>query len=150
MDSNEDRVKLCIKRHPDWPDGRISNSLNIRMKEIEAIRLGIPVASQESAAAPVAGVGAAVSMSDVRQKLDTAAAIRREIVAIKRDHLVPEEELCRLTAGRDRNRFRRAVDNNPELARAHRIKLRLDESTEGKFFWGHAEDITEAARLRDL
>jgi hypothetical protein len=64
--------------------------------------------------------------------------------------LLPQDELCRLTVGRDRNRFRRAIDNNPDLVRAHRVRLCLDDSTEGKFYWGHEADVQEAARLRDM
>jgi hypothetical protein len=86
----------------------------------------------------------------VRDRLDVAAMIRRQIGAVPKGQLIPEDELCRLTAGRDRNRFRRAVENNPDLARQHRVRLRLDDSTDGKFYWGHETDIQEAVRLRDL
>jgi hypothetical protein len=83
----------------------------------------------------------------VRERFDIAAAIKRELARLGRGKILPEEDLCRLTAGKDRNRFRRALDNNPELAKAHRIKMRLDDGGEGKFFWGGVSEIAEARRL---
>jgi hypothetical protein len=76
--------------------------------------------------------------------------IRRQVGQIPKGQLLPEEELCRLTAGRDRNRFRRAIENNPDEFKMHRVRLRLDESTDGKWFWGRAADVAEAIRIRDL
>jgi hypothetical protein len=154
MRSNEERIKLCIVRHPEWNDKRIRNSINVPMAEIKAIRAGLPLplagpTSAEAAASPRPGP-ASVSIGEIRYRLDTPAAIRREISRIGKGQLLQEDELCRVVCGRDRNRFRRAIDNNPDLARAHRIKLRLDESGDGKYFWGSAEDIAEATRLRDL
>ena len=91
-----------------------------------------------------------VSLSSIREKLDIAEAIKREIQKIPKGKLILEDEMCRRTAGKDRNRFRRAVDNNAEFFRAHRVKLKLDDGGEGKFFWGQDADIAEAVRIRDL
>jgi hypothetical protein len=141
MDATE-TIKRCLNRHPDWNDQRISKSTNARLAAIEAVRNGAP--TQEAPAF------ASVSLVAVRDRLDVAAMIRKQVSGIPKGQLIPEDELCRLTAGRDRNRFRRAVENNPDLARQHRVRLRLDDSTDGKFYWGRESDIQEAVRLRDL
>jgi hypothetical protein len=154
ISSNAERINACLRRHPDWTDKRIRNALNIQIAEIRTIRAGAPAVAPgpeaaEDAPRPALGL-AAVSMAEIRGKLDIAAAIRRELAKIRRGQLLPEDELCRLTSGRDRNRFRRAVENNPDLARTHRVKLRLDDSGDGKYYWGSEEDVAEATRLRDL
>lgn len=148
-----EKIKRCLVRHPDWPNSRIAKSTGARHDAIEAVRRGeqpppVPV----SAPLPpnTSTPPASVSLAAVRERFDVAAAIRRTIADVKRGTLMPEDELCRLTAGRDRSRFRRAIENNPDLARAHRVRLRLDDSTDGKFFWGHETDIAEAVRLRDM
>jgi hypothetical protein len=141
MDAAE-KIKRCLDRHPDWDLRRVSSATGFPYAAIEAARKGAP--------APEAPAFASVSLMAVRDRLDVAAMIRRQIGAVPKGQLIPEDELCRLTAGRDRNRFRRAVENNPDLARQHRVRLRLDDSTDGKFYWGHETDIQEAVRLRDL
>jgi hypothetical protein len=35
---NEDRIKACITRHPDWTDRQVSKSLGLRLLEVEADR----------------------------------------------------------------------------------------------------------------
>ena len=150
----EEKIRGCIERHPDWDTARIAKSCGAHHGEVDAVRRGEQVPDpgtakqypkQEPASAP-----AGISLAAVKQRFDIAGAISRAVKEIRRGTLLPEDELCRLTAGRDRSRFRRAVENNPELSRAHRVRLRLDDSSEGKFYWGHAEDIAEAIRLRDM
>jgi hypothetical protein len=149
-----ERIFACLQRHPDWDTARIAKSCAARHGDVDAVRRGEQVPDpgtaeqfpkQEPASAP-----AGISLAAVKQRFDIAGAISRAVKEIRRGTLLPEDELCRLTAGRDRSRFRRAVENNPELSRAHRVRLRLDDSSEGKFYWGHAEDIAEAIRLRDM
>ena len=149
-----ERIVSCLQRHPDWDTARIAKSCGAHHGEVDAVRRGEQVPDpgtaerflkREPATAP-----AAISLARVKERFDIAAAITRALSTVKRGTLLPEDELCRLTAGRDRSRFRRAVENNPELSRAHRVRLRLDDSSEGKFYWGHAEDIAEAIRLRDM
>lgn len=141
--TTEEKIKNALKRHPEWADRRIANSTGGGLAEIQAVRGG---GSRPEAAL----AGASISLATVKDRFDVAAAIRRELIKVRRGHLLPEDELCRVTAGKDRNRFRRAVDNNPDLARRHRVKLRLDESGDGKFYWGQAADVLAAIRLRDL
>ena len=166
-----EKIKRCLERHPDWPNSRIAKSTGARHDAIEAVRRGeqpppgepvVPLQISPENAAEIRGrvkawrgqhqqaPPASVSLAAVRERFDIAASIRRTIAGIQRGTLLPEDELCRLTAGRDRSRFRRAIENNPDLARAHRVRLRLDDSTDGKFFWGHEIDIAEAVRLRDM
>lgn len=150
-----ERIKRCIDRHPDWDDKRIAKTSGARYADVEAVRRGEPVPNKGTPEAvsfveltpPPPSV---VTLAAIREKLDVAAMIRRELGKVGRGQLLPEDELCRLTAGRDRNRFRRAVENNPEEFRAHRIRLRLDESTDGKWYWGRKDDVAEALRIRDL
>lgn len=91
-----------------------------------------------------------VTLTAIREKLDIGEAIKREITKIPKGKLISEDEMCRRTSGKDRNRFRRAVDNNADFFRAHRVKLRLDEGGDGKFYWGQAADVAEAVALRDM
>lgn len=35
---NEDRVKNCLDRHPDWTNSRVSNALKVPVGEVEAVR----------------------------------------------------------------------------------------------------------------
>lgn len=148
-----EKIKACLQRHPDWETRRIAKAIGARLGEVEAARCGAgavpktgtPEVFPEHTPAP-----ASVSLASIRERLDIAAAITRALSSVKRGTLLPEDELCRMTAGRDRNRFRRAVDNHPDLARAHRVKLRLDDATDGKYYWGRADDVQEAIRLRDM
>jgi hypothetical protein len=149
-----ERIFACLQRHPDWDTARIAKSCAARHGDVDAVRRGEQVPdpgtadrfpTQEPASAPVG-----ISLAAVREKLDVAAMIRREVSKIPGGQLIPEDEMCRLTAGRDRNRFRRAVENNADVFRPHRVRLRLDDSSDGKWYWGRAADITEAARIRDL
>jgi len=97
--------------------------------------------------APVRPEGAGfVMLAKVIEKYDIAAAIRRELAVLPKGRLILETELCQKTAGTDRNRFRRTVENNAEAFRAYRIKLRLDDG-EPKWYWGGMSDIEEATRI---
>lgn len=152
IDVNE-KVRRCVAKHPDWHWKRIASATGGHKPVIEAILRGEPVPELTPAPAPGpvdSSAPGCISLSAVRDKLDIAAMIRREVNRIPRGQLMPEDDLCRLTAGRDRNRFRRAVENNADCFRAHRVRLRLDESTEGKWYWGQAPDVAEAIRIRDL
>lgn len=156
LDVNE-KIRRCIAKHPDWTWKRIACATGGRKASVEAILRGepvpcvtpAPVISKDAAPATPPGM-ACISLAAVREKLDVAAMIRREVSKIPGGQLIPEDEMCRLTAGRDRNRFRRAVENNADVFRPHRVRLRLDESTDGKWYWGRRDDIAEAMRIRDL
>ena len=91
-----------------------------------------------------------VSLEKIIQKYDIKAAIERELMTLPKGKLIEESELCRRAAGTDRNRFRRTIENNAEAFRTLRIKLKIDESAEGKWFWGSIQDIAEAQKMRDL
>ena len=90
-----------------------------------------------------------VSLEKIKTKLDIAAAILRELETVPKGTLIAEQELCQRAAGQDRNRFRRAVENGEDTFRTRRVRLKLDEG-EARWFWGHAEDIAEALKIRDL
>ena len=145
----EEKVKRAIERHPDWADRRIQNSTGGTLGMIARARGGGDITAPKlrdfTSKAP-----AVISLADVRQKFDIPAAIKRELARLDRGSLLPEDELCRLTAGKDRNRFRRAIDNNPQIAKAHRIKIRLEESGDGRYLWGSVADIAEARRIYEM
>lgn len=91
-----------------------------------------------------------VTLAKVKEKFDVLTAIKREVGKIGKGQLIPEALMCERTSGRDRNRFRRTVENNADELTPFRVKLRLDDSSEGKWYWGRAEDVAEAVRIRDL
>jgi len=143
--TSEERIIKCLQRHPDWSDKRIRNSLDISINLVRAVREGTPIPEQ-----PVVHVRPGiVSLSAVREKLDTRAAILREVSSLPTDQLIDERELRQRAAGNDANRFRRTVENNGDMFRAYRIKLRLDEG-DARWYWGRSETVAEAQRLRDL
>lgn len=151
MKSVQERIAAALERHPDWGDARIMNSLAVPIAAVRAVRAGEPLGSAVSAApAPSSDPIGLVSLDKIIQKYDIKAAIERELSSLPKGKLLEEGELCRRVAGTDRQRFRRTVENNPDAVRLHRIKLRLDEASEGKFFWGSAADIAEALRIKDL
>lgn len=140
----EDRISRCLAKHPDWTTKRVCKSTGATADVVNAARRAMPGAPD----APPPAAPATISLAAVRERFDIAAAIKRELARLGRGKILPEEDLCRLTAGKDRNRFRRALDNNPELVKVHRIKMRLDDSSaDGKFYWGGAAEIAEARKL---
>ena len=154
MKSIEERVKLCIGKHPDWTDRQVSKSLGLLLGAVEEIRNRGAVAPGETvyeghpkADAPQVGL---VSLDRIRERYDIKAAILREVGKLGKGKLISENELAERAAGKDRNRFRRAVENGADELGPMRIKLRLDDSSEGKWYWGRAADIAEATRIRDL
>jgi hypothetical protein len=138
-------------RHPDWTDPRISNSLSrwhISVKEIKLVREGQLVPNALPEKKPDAG--GIVKLSKVIERYDVRSAIIRELAKLPRGSLIAESEFCVRAAGTDRNRFRRTVENNADEFRPYRIKLRLEVSSEDKWYWGHPEDIAEAQRIKEL
>ena len=141
----EEKIRRCIERHPDWTDGRIAVNVTCKVADVKAVKMGVSLpkpATQE-------GVGF-ISLKKVAERYDIRTAILREVATLSRGHLILEADLCKAAAGTDRNRFRRTVENNADEFRALRIKLKLEDSSEGKWYWGHPDDIAEAKRIRDL
>ena len=145
----EEKVRRCIARHPDWPDRRIALSINkggnCKVADVKAIRLGLSMPQQQSQER-----SSLISLKKIIEKYDIRTAILHEIAKLPEGQLILEADLCKETAGTDRNRFRRTVENNADEFRSLRIKLKLDDSSEGKWYWGHPGDIAEAQRIRDL
>ena len=147
--TDTERIIRCIERHPGWTDKQVRNSLDIRIDTIRAVRMGLPAPLATDHPPASTRPGGIVSLSAIREKLDTRAAILREVAALPADQLIDERELRTRAAGTDANRFRRTVENNGDLFRAYRIKLRLDEG-EPRWYWGQTETVAEAQGLRDL
>jgi len=142
--SLEEKIRRCAGRHPDWPAWRIAKTVGTTKAEVDRVLEG-----KENVTPPVSPENCYVSIEKIRMKYDIKSAIYRELSNIPRGKLISEAELCFRTAGTDRARFRRVVENNEEEFRRFRIKLRLDDG-EPKWFWGHPDDIAEAIRIRDL
>lgn len=138
-----ERIIGCIQRNPDWPDWRIAKSADVHVNDVRAIKSG-------TAIAPPPENAGLISLEKVINHYDIKTAIKRELLALPRGQLIIESELCIKAAGSDRNRFRRTVENNADEFRAYRVKLKLDDSSDGKWYWGNPEDIAEAQRIRDL
>jgi hypothetical protein len=133
----EERIKACIAAHPDWPNYRVGKSIRgVGVAVIAQVRAG------ESIQEPAPIQANIISLDKLKAKYDTAAAIQRELAKVPPKNFIYEDELRELAAGRDRNRFRRTVENNPELFSAHRLKVRLSDSdSEPKWIWGSEADI---------
>ena len=147
----EQKIRNCLERHPDWTMKRMSNATGARFSQIICIKEGHPMAENEPtsgypASSPDAGL---ISLDKVMQRYDIHSAILRELAGVPKGKLISETELCQRAAGTDKNRFRRTVENNDTEFRLLRIKLRLDDSGDGKWFWGGADDIAKAAAIRD-
>ena len=142
-----DRIAACIARHPDWNDKRVAKAIACRMHEVEAVRAGNPASEPEPRSTPKA-VGI-VTLDTVREKLDIRAAIHRETLRIRPGQLVEEREMRARTAGNDAARFRRAVENHEDEFAPFRLKLRLTDG-EARWWWGRADTVAEAAKIRDM
>lgn len=143
----EERIKASIARHPDWDDRKVSKSVRGATVEMaRAVREGQPLPEPPAEDRPAVGV---VTLDAVRARYDIAAAIRRELGKLRPGVLVVESEMRVRAAGKDANRFRRAVENCDEF-KAHRIKLQLDpEGAEACWYWGDSSTVAAAAKVRD-
>lgn len=147
-----EKIRSALVRHPDWSDRRIASSARgATMAKVAVVRAGGQVCNggpgDIDPQAP-AGPGI-ISIGQVRKRYDISQAIREALAAIEPGALILERELCQRTAGKDAARFRRAVENSDEF-RACRVKLKLDrDQSEGAWYWGRKEDVSEAVRLRD-
>jgi hypothetical protein len=148
--TNEVRIKACMLRHPDWDAARVADSMSVRQSEVRAI-LGSTPQVEPPALSGGNGKGAGmVDLSSVLKRYDIKAAILNELSTLPEGKLMSEAELCNRTAGNDKNRFRRTVENNPDVFNPLRIKLKLDAASDGKYFWGKSSDVEAALKIRDL
>lgn len=154
--SLEEKIRGCIERHPDWDNVRIANAIGTRTGNVVAFREGKPLTTRvDIPIAPTAGPAQVaesglVSLDKVLQRYDIRSAIFRELALIPKGKLISEVELCQRAAGTDKYRFRRTVENNEAEFRGVRIKLRLDDSGDSKWYWGAAGDIASALQIRDI
>ena len=91
-----------------------------------------------------------VSIEKIISHYDIKSAIFRELQKIPKGKLISQNDFCLRAAGTDKYRFNRTLENNPDEFRAFRIKLKIDDSGEGKWYWGGESDILEALRMRDI
>lgn len=142
--SIEERIDSCFKRHPDWVDKRVANSISCAIHLVRARRLGsaLPEGTEKRAGF--------ISLEKIVERYDIKAALLKALTTVPRGQLIIEDDLRQKAAGTDRNRFRRTVENNNEMFRVLRIKLKLEDGGDGKWYWGHPDDIAEAQRIREL
>lgn len=139
----EERVRLCIERHPGWDTGRITDAIHgataQMVKEAKAKMEGQPAPT-----VPARAASPLVSLESLKAKFDTVGAIRRELAKLPRGKLIPEQDLRVLISGSDSARFRRAVESNETEFEPYRIKVRLPgQGSEGKWHWGHPDDVAD-------
>jgi len=148
----EEKIQRCLARHPGWLDWQVAKSANVHADAVKSARAGLPVNPQSEISTPAGdnGNAALVSLDKVIARYDIKAAILREIDSLPKGKLIVESELCQRTAGTDRNRFRRTCENNADELKPLRIKLRLDDGTDGKWYWGRASEIAEAQKIVSL
>jgi hypothetical protein len=134
----EDRIKRSIAKHPEWANSRIADNVRgARAPDIARVRAdmaGVPPPAENKEPG-------FVSLDKIIQKYDTYAAILHEIKLIPRGKFIPQEDLCRAVAGMDRARFNRCIEIRFDEFKVYRIKLRLKDSPEGKWYWAHPDDI---------
>jgi hypothetical protein len=150
MSDKADKIRVCIQNHPDWPDWRICRAVTggAHADEVRAIRgvLGSVAVVEKRLVAPGPAL---VSLAKISERYDTKALIMREISKLPKGQLILEDDLRAIVSGQDRNRVRRIVENNDDELKMYRVSLKLG-STEAKWYWGKAQDIAEALRLRDM
>ena len=147
----QERIRFCLAKHPEWTDKRVAKSMATTMAMVAEVRAGGALPPQgEAIVLSGSGYAGMVDLSSVLKRYDVKAAILNELSSLPEGKLISEDELCKRTAGTDRNRFRRTCENNPDVFNPLRIKLKLDTATEGKWFWGKASDVAAALSIRDL
>lgn len=153
----EDRIRRCIASHPDWDDRRVASAIRGTSKAVATVRSGGNLPPWAPAPEEKRSVidkpkqdSISISLDQVRKRFDIVTAIRHELEKVRAGVLIPEREMALRAAGKDYTRFRRAVENNAEEFRRNRVKLKLDpDGGEATWYWGSAEDVAEAIRLRD-
>src|SRR4030042_132879 len=118
-----------------WRRGFTSGHQRIYCKDCKR-RLSVPGERKKTMDVKTGSSGI-VTLEKVINRFDIKAAILRELGKIEKGTLILEQELCQRAAGQDKNRFRRTVENNADLFRLNRVKLKLDEG-EPKYYWGSA------------
>lgn len=142
--SVEEKVRRCIARHPDWNCKRVMHSTSARKAIIEKVKAEL----SGTLKTPEAKDSGVISLEKVRARYDTVSAIERELALLEKGKFMAETELAQRACGSDRSRFRRAVENNEDLFKTRRAKLKLDDSG-AKWWWAHQEDIAVAISWRD-
>ncbi len=146
----EQRIKNAIAKHPDWDNARMASAIRGSTRAaIQTVREGRPLLEGAGIALEPVATAGQISLATVRHRYDIASRIRAELEALPQGTLILERELCAKTAGKDAARFRRTIENTEDL-KGNRVKLKLDpDQPEGAFYWGKAQDVREAQRLRD-
>jgi len=143
-----DRVKASLARNPNKNAYDVAKSLGLRVGDVKP---HMPDIGIEAGSAPASPAMKVIALSEVREKLDIAARIRKCLKTLKNGSLMAEPEFRTLVCGGDANRFRRAVENNVDEFRPYFTRLRLGmEEREPRMYWGTRAAIAEVERLKNL
>jgi hypothetical protein len=146
--TDSDRILACLIRHPGWSSCRVAKSLGVLTGTVDVVKASSPQPPTE-APPEQNNFASMVSIDKIVTRYDIKSAILRELSKIPMGTLVEESEFCKRTAGSDRNRFRRTVENNPELFKRNRVKVRLKDGEEGRWWWGRDTDIDKVIAIME-
>jgi hypothetical protein len=99
-----------------------------------------PDGSQESPPGPARSI----TLGQIIDKYDTRKAIFRELGKIPKGEFMEQADLCRSASGADRLRFNRCLEIHAAEFAPYRIKIRIGESADGRWYWASPEDIAKA------
>ena len=85
-----------------------------------------------------------ITLGVIAERYDTRAAILREVAKIPAGEFMEQGLLSRIAVGADHVRFNRCLELNAGEFGAYRIKIKIGESPEGKWFWAAPADIAKA------
>lgn len=104
----------------------------------------VPPSLPAVAADQQAGV---IGLGQIIRQYDTREAIAREVALIAPETVIEQAELSRRVCGSDRTRFNRCVELHADEFKANRVQMRLGDSRETRWYWGHQEFIAKVKSL---
>jgi len=138
--SQEDRVRACLAKHPDWKDERVGRATGARVAEIRAARGGKPPA-QEAAHQKKLGM----TRGDFMAQYDPTTRVRRQLKAaakiIQRGTIYKDYELRREVGCSDA-RLWREIAKDPEEGLS---ELQFVISGEG-VYWSDKATVADILR----
>jgi hypothetical protein len=88
-----------------------------------------------------------IGIGQIMKQYDTREAVAREVALITPETVIEQAELARRACGNDRTRFNRCIELHAEEFKPNRVQMRLGDSRENRWYWGHPEFI---AKIRSL
>lgn len=136
MKDKAERVMECERRHPDWPERRIANSIGCTIPFVKwTLRHDAEPRKEVSL----------VSLEEIAEAYDILGHIKSTISELPGGKLIEEEELVRKSCPGRIGMFRDMLFSCSEIGQ-YRVKLRLGKNPP-TWYWGKAEDITRAKAM---